>query len=306
MADQELPSINDVAAKFMGAESVSEAPKVEATTELTKEPSQVVPEETKAPEAPKREPMAAKFAALARREKEARTLREQAEQRVKDLDAREKATQEKESRLKGAKRPLEALKELGFTYAQATEEALGNYKEPEVDPVDAKISDRLSSYDERLKKVEEAEARVRDQLAQIEQHKIQSAVNEVNHQIKQTVASGDFELVAAHGQEAIDTVREIMTQYYQNTKKTLTYEEACDRLEKYYVSYAEKLAATNKIKTKFSLNSEPTPKPRTTEVKEPSPTLTNAHSSASKATPDPEKMSDDELMTHLAKKLRYI
>lgn len=301
MLDQELPSINEVASKFMSAEVTSpvEAPE----TPPTEAPK---PVESAVVEPVKKDSIAAKFASLARREREARKQREEVENKAKDLETREKAAQERESRLKTVKRPLEALKELGFSYAQATEDALGGYKEPEIDPVEQKLNERLGPYDERLKKVEEAEARVKDQLAQIEQQKIQHAIREVNDQIKHTVTNGDYELIAAHGEEAIDIVREMMTQYYQTNKKVLTYQEACDRLEKYYVSYADKLAATNKIKSKYGAVAPSKQQSVKTEVKEPSPTLTNAHSSAPKATPTPENMSDDDLLDHLAKKIRYL
>lgn len=314
MAMDVVPSLENFIANLpktaAAPETSAPEPTEPAKTEEkpTETPVKAAPEPEKKPEPapPKKDPIAAKFAALARREQEARKAQETAEQSRKALEERERAIADRESRLKTVKRPLEALKELGFSYSDVTQDALGGYKEPEVDPVDAKIKENLSSYDARLKAIEDKEAEIANKWKSLEEREVQAALHEVNGQIKQVVAEGDYEMIRAVGDEAYGIIQETMVEYFKKNQKVLTYQEACDRLEKYYVDYAQKLASTTKIKNSLGLTEKAPAKPqKTAEVKEPSPTLTNALSSATKVTPDTSKMSDEDLLAHLAKKIRY-
>jgi hypothetical protein len=87
----------------------------------------------------------------------------------------------------------------------------------------------------------------------------------------------------------------------------LTYTEACDKLEEYYLGHAMKLASLSKIKSRMSASSPTVEATQPVkEAKEPSPTLTNALSSATQATPDTSKMSKEDYLDLLAKKIRVI
>lgn len=305
------PSLADVVAKHT-APAPAEAP---VPTEVVAEETETVveapePESPKQPEPPKKDPAAARFGALAKKERELRNQMTSFENKMKEFEAREAAIKERELRFQSARRPTEKLKELGFTYADITQDLLGNYKEPELDPMDEKLKpfkenwDKFEGVSEKLAKEVE---QLKNQIALKEQKEV---YNQVLGEIKSVLADTDkYELTNTMGQEGLDLIQEVVLEYYNENEILLDYSAACDIVEKYYEDQImSKVAGTKKMKSRFAPQPEPVkpskPSPATKEPSVPK-TLTQAHSTGSKATPNVDEMSKEEALAYLSKKLLF-
>jgi hypothetical protein len=267
----------------------------------TEEP--VVGTPTPTPTEPKKDPLSVKFGALARRERELRTQQVEFNRKMADFEARA-AAQAATPAPAAPKSALEALKQYGFKYSDATEEVIHGRKEPEVDPLDA----RFKPLQEKLGAVE----RLEQKLAQMEQAaaaKEQAVQYEAAMaQIDQELTSGDYQIARALGDQARDLVRDTIVEYYNVNQKMLDYSEACDIVEKWYdENVVAPILATEKVKSRLA---PPAPKVTPTQsapAKKPErTTLTNSLNSGGQATIDIDKMSKDDALSHLAKRLQYI
>ncbi len=264
------------------------------------------PAEAPKPAPPARDPLSAKFGALARKEAESRRNAAAAEARIKDVEARETALAAREARLTAAKgHPLAILKENGFSYADATEAVMGNWKAPEDAPADpnAERFDRFESHSSELK----AElAQIKAQLAAKEQ---QEAIGQVMKNIGDTLADKDrYELINAVGTEGVDMVRDVMVEHWNKHQEMLDYNKAADIVEAYYdETYVNRLSGTKKFQARLP---KPEPKPVARPAaapKEPKErvSLTNDMAAGGAAVTDVDKMTRDEFIAHAAKKLQY-
>lgn len=227
----------------------------------------------------------ARFAALSRKEKEARQAREAVEAREKALADREKAIQEREDRIKAAKRPMEVLKAHGFDYTDASMDAVGGFSPKEPDPVDTKLAERLSPLDEKLKQLDEANAELKKQLADIQAERQQRAVQEMKYNISQTVKDKGYEYISAAGEEGIQLAFDVIGDFFRKHQRVLTYDEACNIVEAHYEKFATKLTGTNKARAKFAAPAASTQPPSKPSAKGKPATLTQGHSTTTVAKP---------------------
>ncbi len=267
--------------------------------------------------AAERDPTAAKFAAIARREREARAREKQAEDRQrqidarnKELDARDAAAAAKEARIAELRKsPLKNLKELGVTWQDLIQDSVGGYKEPEVDPV----TQRFVSVEEKLQKIEALEKQVNDKFTMLEQKEMNNAIREVEDNIRDAASDEKYEYIQAVGDEAYGLVKQVMAEFFHKNQKLLDYSEACDIVEEYYEKeYVSKFLNTKKVKGRAASTSTSAPvaapsKPVTPrkEAKEAPQSLSSSHATAAQATIDLDKLPKNEAIAHLAKQLRY-
>lgn len=250
-----------------------------------------------------------RFAALARREKEIRAKLAAAEERERVLAERESRLQEDERRKEEARkkrRPLEALKELGYTYQDVTQDVLGGYEEPKLDPVDEKLNpvkelvDKTSKENEELRKQLEQLRQEREQ--EKNQRNYETAMNSIRDTIKDTEK---YELINAMGEEAVEMIRDTVVEYWKTHKEELSLAEAADMVEKYLDDrYVSKLTKTKKLQSRVPQAASTQTAPK--EVKEPKPTLSNSLTTAAKQPVDLDSMSKSEALAYLAKKLTYV
>jgi hypothetical protein len=322
-----LPTIDEIVANVQAAQAkpAETAPAAEPASVAAVAPAETVPTESAAepvatetpapaaaaPAPSKEEELASRrFAALSRKERELRQKEQEAQARVTAAEARAKELEEREKRFQDLKKsPLKVLKDLGISYADLTQDAIGAYKEPEVDPTEKRFQDLQSKIDEA--------ARVKEELAQYkaanEQREVEAALRDVMDTIKETASDEKYEYIQTLGDEAYSLVKDVMAEYYQQHQKLLDYSEACDIVEKYYEEgVVAKLTSTKKVKSRFTASApakveapKATPTPK--EVSGRPTTLTNAAASAaSKAKPDIDKMSKQEALSLLANQLRFI
>lgn len=256
----------------------------------------------------KKDKSSSRFAALARKDKEIRQRAADAEKAAREIKAREEALAAREARWTTAKkRPMEALKELGFTYADITQDVLGAYEAPPVDPVDEK----LNPVKEQFTKEQRERERLQSELDQLKQEltneRRQKAYEAGIKAIRETVANADrYELISTMGEEGVELVRDTVVEYWDRYQQELSLEEAADMVEKYYEEqYVDKIASTKKLQSRVAPKAPVSTPPVTKEVTAPKPTLSNSLSTAPKQTPDVDSMSKADAIAYLAKKLTY-
>jgi hypothetical protein len=322
-----LPSISEVAAKFSGpsheapvtdgssgAGGTTSDPNAVPTPDSAAQHSQVTAEPVVAapvPEAPKpepkKDPASSRFAALARREKSFRDEQAKVSQRQQEFDAREKALQDREARLQSAKRrPLDLLKEHGFQYNDALQDFMGGYKEPELDPVDAKLKPLKDKWDKFEPNLEALKSEIQGLKSELTMKAQQENYNQAMSEIRSVAADVEkYELINVIGDDAIDLIRDTVVEYFSRHQKMLDYAEAAEIVEKHYEDeYLNRFVTTKKLKSRLpqpETSKQPAPK----EVKAPKQTLTQGLQTAPQATVNIDDMSKQDAIAYLAKKLQY-
>lgn len=318
MSIQPLESIEQVVERLSGVTATDPniAPQEEEKEVAPVEEAEVKEEEEGSPTtpapAPKKDPASARFGALARKEKELRSQMSEFERRMKEFEAKEAAIREREARFQQAKRPVDKLKELGYTYADITQDLLGNYEEPTPDPVDEK----LKPHQERWAKVESESEKLAREVETLKQQLTlkdqQETYKQVVTEIKSVLADEEkYELTNAMGDEGMQLVQEVILEYFRQNEEILDYAEACDIVEKYYEDeIMNRVASTKKLKSRFSApapqTTKPAPKPTATqkEVRETN-TLTQAHTTGAQANINLDEMSKEDAIAYLSKKLQF-
>lgn len=258
---------------------------------------------------PKKDVAAARFAALARREREARQLREEADNRVKAAEERERKLAEQDERRRAIKNPLDLLKEHGYSYADATQAVLGGYKPAEPDPVSTKLDEKLNPVAEQVKQLKQAQDEITQALQEIQKHRVEIAQREVRQAIEQTAKEGSYEFIANVGDEAYTLVQDVISEFYKKHKRILNYNEACDRVEKYYEDRFETLAKASKVQSRLvpatQIQAPAKPNPASVKPAKESKTLTQSLSTSARAKTDIDKLSKADALAQLAATLRY-
>lgn len=295
------------------AASETAAAEVETASEAAPEPAS----ETLTPaEEPKQDSAAKRFAALSRREKAVREAAQKAEQaarqreeefkrREAEVEARLRQLEEKEGSLTKVKNPIEALRAHGFTYQEATEAVLGNYKEPEPDPIDAKLTPyqqqlaEMAKEQKELKRLLDEERAVRAKAEQEAQYR--AFVDSTRKTIEDN--GEKFELLSALGDQGIDIVRETMLEYYHEHKRVPGYAEACEMVEEFLEArYVQPFLGTKKVQAKVApaTSKQPAEKPKASSKPSSAKAVPPALG-GSPATVDTSKMSRQERLNHLIK-----
>lgn len=188
--------------------------------------------------------MASKFAALAKKERQARQLVQQSRSRADELARREaaiaKREQEWESEFRNS--PLEALKKRNLTYQDLTNAALNDGKfQPETEI--KRVQDEIQRF---RKETEEKEKRTLAAQTQAQRAAESEAVNAFKSRISEHVdKNGDkLELTKLYNGE--DLVFQTVEEYYNRTQKILSVEEASDLVEQYLEAELERTSKESK------------------------------------------------------------
>lgn len=324
-----LPSIQDIAASFSAksdpvpghersvdtgtakggtaSDPALNQLKPEAKEEIKEVVEKVEAAKEEAKKEEKRDPASARFGALARKEKELRAQQKAIEDKLKAAEDRERQLMEREQRLGVAKKnPLEILKEYGFSYQDATQAVLGGYEAPPEDPMDAKLRPWSEKVDKSLTSAEKLEKELNELKAQIAAKHHQESITQVIKEIKTTLDDDKFELTKAMGEDGVDFVREIMVEYYKANERLLDYSEACQLAEDYYEKeYLGRLMDTKKVKSRFPASTAATAATQAKPKTEAKATLTNDLVTGAGAIVDIDKLSKEDAIAHLAKKLQF-
>lgn len=277
------------------AESQSEEQQLQSA-----EQAEQVQEQPKQPEPPKDDKFAAKFAALARKEKmlreSERQMQQQAEQ-IKQMQAEiEKARKETQSwadRFK--KEPLKVMEEAGLSYEELSQIVL-NEGNPTPELMIKRLKEEMeSSY---KKELEELKKQLQDKEEREAQDKYAQAENAFKAEIRKTIDTNDkYELTRANG--AYDLVFDVIREYYEQNNRVLSHEEAADLVESHLEEEAKKVLELKKVKNLLGVD-----KPQPTKATQAAPTLSNTLS-AEQPVKGSRKLSKEESLQEAAKLIRW-
>lgn len=239
-----------------------------------------------------------KFAALAKKEKQARELFKQSKALREELERREAALAERERQWEDEFKlsPLEALRKRNLSYEDITNAALNDGKFDK-DVEIKSVKEQLQKFREEL----ESKEKKREEelkLAQLESEKkaIESFKSDINDYINKNEEK--FEFTKRYGGHEL--VFETIDAHYKETQKVLSLEEACSLVEKYIEDQLDLTAKeSKKFREKFlgSKSEELKDKqgePHTTK------TLSNSLNSSSAPSMLPQKTEDDRIRRALA------
>jgi len=258
---------------------------------------------------PKDDEFGSKFAALSRREKAIRQKEEALEKKLAAMEARiealnapkEEANPEKapelpiEMRLK--KDPLGTLAELGLSFDTLTNLALNDGKlttEMQMDLMRQEMDQKYSTELQQLRQ------ELIEKEKRLEEEKYNDVVQNFKSELTQFINTDNkYELIRAN--DAVETVFEVIEKHYQETGRVMSKDEAADQVESFLEEEIEKLLKLEKLKKKIGMQEQQPQEAK--QVKQPAPTLLNAHStSASKPS---RKLSRDESMFAAASLLKW-
>lgn len=256
-------------------------------------PLELVTEEKKET---KEDPWSKRFAAMTRMDKKRRQAEAQLAQKQAEFEARMRAFEEKEASGKKINSALDALKHHGYSYEDATYALLGAPNKKEEDPVESKVRSHVDPLDQKMRAIEEQIASLNEATRKFEAAQQQQAEREIRYAIEAFTKDGDYPYMQALGKEAFDNVYDFMCEYWVKHKQTLTYKQACDKVEGYYkrigslVSTKQDTATDAKVPTKRVPATIPTAK-----------TLTQSHGVGTRSKPDYDKMSPNDAKDAIAK-----
>jgi hypothetical protein len=287
--------LSEVSPQETAAKVVSEAIQKDTTTPTDAAAApEIVKEEPKA-----EDKFAGKFAALSRKEREVQQKFAELKAEQKKIEA-DRAEYEKYKSLKtkAKENPLEWLKEGGVNYDELTRYIINDNK-PDPDS-------KIQTLEQKIKQWEEEKER--DKLKEAEVKKTQ-AIEDYIQNIKAFVKDGEnatkYELIQAFNYEPV--VYNVIEQHYQETKKLLTFDEACDLVEEHLESDVEaqaKKLSTGRLKSKLAqFFSEP---PKQTEEAKANPAKTLTNNLASEGPRPGRFLSRDELIAEVAKNLKWV
>lgn len=227
----------------------------------------------------KKDFLSPRFAALARKEKEARKALAEAKKKEQELT-------EREARLKKFEEtndPLELLKLKNYSYQDVTNRILNDGKaspEEELRTMKQQMADWMKSQEEAKQKSE-------DEMKSKSQAELEETISEFKVQIGEFIDANaeTYELIHLHDQAPIvyDTIAQHwdreQARYEQDPSgprpKVLSIKEACELVEKFLEDQVEKTLKTKKMQSRLAPKPAEEKKPSDTQTK----TLTNDMSS---------------------------
>jgi hypothetical protein len=305
VANATMPTLEEIAASMEANAGVAK-PVRGGLVELP-DPDAPPVETAEVPATPpvrKPDPQSARFAALARREREARQAKADADRRIAEADARSRDLEAREAKVKSAKTPLQVLQAAGFKYEDATMEAVGAFEAPEVDPATRQLDERLSPLQEQQEQLKIEIKKVQDLANRLESDRMTGLERQAMSEIREAVATGGYEYIGVMGEEGYKFVKDVILDYAQKTKRLLNYSEACDIVEGYYEKKFKPIAATNKFKSGLTPTApvvSPKQSPSSpTPAKVPTRTLTQAQTTGSRTRPDLDKLPGRDALDWIA------
>lgn len=167
------------------------------------------------------------------------------EQKMAELKKlQEQVTQQK------PKSPMDALTQFGWSYEDVTKQQLAGWEEPEVDPVDQKLQPIQKELAETREQLQQALTKLNEREAKERDSEYKQAYSETISAIKGVVDQNteQYDYISTIGQEALDTVNNLILHYYTEKGIMLDITQACDIVEKDYEElYHNRLAKSKKL-----------------------------------------------------------
>lgn len=200
-----------------------------------------------APEpAPEQDSMAARFAALSKKEKaiveRERQLKEQYESKVQ---AWERAQHDAKTN------PIKYLESIGLTLEDVANHVLSDNAEQPLSPEELRvkqIEDKLAAIEaQKVKEQEEAQLAAQQEYQLMVEKTVSGYKNAITQYLQEHADT--YELT---GQlDSVDLVYDVTEQYYNQTGELLPIDQAVQAVEEYWEAEVERVMQLNKIKTKY-------------------------------------------------------
>jgi DNA repair exonuclease SbcCD ATPase subunit len=213
--------------------------------------------------APQVDDWSQKLALLAKKERGLLEKQKSWQQKLKDIEEKEKKFSEWEQldRL-ATENPSEFFKKKGLKFEELQDKMLASLTDEELDPIQKQLKElktQLSSKDEEYKKLLEEKFAEQDSLKKNKEIEEQSKY--YNAELKKFIQSkaDDFELITTF--EAADEVFSVIKQVYLKTAesgapKLMTFDEACQLYEKKLEETVQGMAKSNKVKKLLGVNAD--------------------------------------------------
>jgi DNA repair exonuclease SbcCD ATPase subunit len=213
--------------------------------------------------APQVDDWSQKLALLAKKERGLLEKQKSWQQKLKDIEEKEKKFSEWEQldRL-ATENPSEFFKKKGLKFEELQDKMLASLTDEELDPIQKQLKElktQLSSKDEEYKKLLEEKFAEQDSLKKNQEIEEQSKY--YNAELKKFIESkaDDFELITTF--EAADEVFSVIKQVYLKTAesgapKLMTFDEACQLYEKKLEETVQGMAKSNKVKKLLGVNAD--------------------------------------------------
>jgi len=213
--------------------------------------------------APQVDDWSQKLALLAKKERGLLEKQKSWQQKLKDIEEKEKKFSEWEQldRL-ATENPSEFFKKKGLKFEELQDKMLASLTDEELDPIQKQLKElktQLSSKDEEYKKLLEEKFAEQDSLKKNQEIEEQSKY--YNAELKKFIQSkaDDFELITTF--EAADEVFSVIKQVYLKTAesgapKLMTFDEACQLYEKKLEETVQGMAKSNKVKKLLGVNAD--------------------------------------------------
>jgi len=213
--------------------------------------------------APQVDDWSQKLALLAKKERGLLEKQKSWQQKLKDIEEKEKKFSEWEQldRL-ATENPSEFFKKKGLKFEELQDKMLASLTDEELDPIQKQLKElktQLSAKDEEYKKLLEEKFAEQDSLKKNQEIEEQSKY--YNAELKKFIQSkaDDFELITTF--EAADEVFSVIKQVYLKTAesgapKLMTFDEACQLYEKKLEETVQGMAKSNKVKKLLGVNAD--------------------------------------------------
>jgi DNA repair exonuclease SbcCD ATPase subunit len=213
--------------------------------------------------APQVDDWSQKLALLAKKERGLLEKQKSWQQKLKDIEEKEKKFSEWEQldRL-ATENPSEFFKKKGLKFEELQDKMLASLTDEELDPIQKQLKElktQLSSKDEEYKKLLEEKFAEQDSLKKNQEIEEQSKY--YNAELKKFIQTkaDDFELITTF--EAADEVFSVIKQVYLKTAesgapKLMTFDEACQLYEKKLEETVQGMAKSNKVKKLLGVNAD--------------------------------------------------
>jgi DNA repair exonuclease SbcCD ATPase subunit len=213
--------------------------------------------------APQVDDWSQKLALLAKKERGLLEKQKSWQQKLKDIEEKEKKFSEWEQldRL-ATENPSEFFKKKGLKFEDLQDKMLASLTDEEIDPIQKQLKElktQLSAKDEEYKKLLEEKFAEQDSLKKNQEIEEQSKY--YNAELKKHIAnSGEkYELIQTFG--AADEVFNVIKQVYLKTlergaPKLMTFDDGCELMEKELEKTLHGMAKSNKVKKLLGVNAD--------------------------------------------------
>lgn len=299
----------EIAAEESGADGDGDS-QSETLPEAEPETQEVGGENVSDEPVPVARPSSSQYVDFLERQREINERAHTLDTRKIEAEDRVKALQEELDAFKSKPKPqspMEALRAQGYTYEEATEQILGGWEPPKVDPVDEKVGAVQSELAKTQELVQQLTAKLQEREQADLQARALQAKEAVLGDIREISSESEFEYLNSVGDAAYEAVNNLMLEYYNTYKTALDIKDACAIIDEQYAQMFGGLFKSEKLLKAQGLSKAAVENEQKQEAAKPAArkTLTNKRTASAPARNQVDSMSNLEAQDEVAKMLVF-